>query len=198
MADAYNGLWSLTEADFVPITAEGAFRAVYGRMEFAYSTTQEEYNGKAIGARANNAHKITFYAAGANASAASFVYNVAHELGHAFNGNALSPDPTRDNPNRRTGQPYRDLLNGGISVNGRQIAGGTPYTRTALGYQLGPGNSQYPYRQNTAATPGEDFGDMFANWTFNSFTNDIYGAHRYNWMNNHMPGWMALAVAPNQ
>ncbi|MCA9962346.1 MAG: hypothetical protein KC443_25100, partial [Anaerolineales bacterium] len=178
--------------------AGATFKAVYGGVKFNYSSVQEYHNGKAIGARTNSAHEITFYDAAFSVLPLSFKYNIAHELGHAFNANALSADPTPANPNRRTGQPYRDLQNEGISVDNVLIAGGNPYLRTNKGYQLASGNKPYPYQQDTAPSPGEDFADMFSNWAFNSFAANAYGAERYAWMNSHMPEWTTLAVSVNQ
>jgi len=178
------------------------FTAVFGGTLLSHSTTQEYHNGKAIGARTNNAHKITFYDAAFGTRPISFKYNVAHEFGHSFNANASIAAPTEEFPNRRIGQPAVALRNEGVKLDENDpsslFAGGSPYIRSPqLGYQLENGKT-YPYQQNTTVSANEEIGDMFANWAFNSFASDDWGDARGNWMNNHMDGWVSLAVATNQ
>jgi hypothetical protein len=122
----------------------------------------------------------------------------AHELGHAFNYE-LAPNQTE--PNYTHGQGLIDLAQQGVGVNGVPISGATSrtswlgdYTRDFRGYQ----SNTFPHIQNPAANASEDFADMFFNYAYNSFTSDVYGRERYNFMSNHMSGWIALAVSNNE
>ena len=71
------------------------------------------------------------------------------------------------------------------------------YIRSNKGYQL-ENRKAYPYQQNTTPSAAEESGDMFSNWSFNSFDNDDYGTGRYGWMSNNMDVYLPLAVAANQ
>ncbi len=92
-----------------------------------------------------------------------------------------------------------------VWAGGLQIAGGG--LRTEYGYRPGePPFLRRPYQQHLLAddlpirVSGEDFADMFLNWTHNTFADDPdgYGEARYTWMNSRMPGWLALAINGNQ
>jgi hypothetical protein len=120
-----------------------------------------------------------------------------HELGHDFNAHSIR---TGNN----YGQPYVDLRVQGIHANDEMLAGNTNpdvfladagyVRRLDRGYQ----DDGLPWVQNTDWAAGEGFADMFANWVANSFTNDVYGTARYNWIESHMLGWIELAVSYNQ
>ena len=122
----------------------------------------------------------------------------AHELGHAFNY-ALSPNQTE--PDYSHGQGLIDLAQEGVWVNGVLISGATSstswlgnYKRDFRGYE----SDTYPYVQNPLETASEDFADMFSNYAYNSFAVGDYGIARYNFMDNHMSNWIALAVSNNE
>jgi hypothetical protein len=57
----------------------------------------------------------------------------------------------------------------------------------------------FPYQQNTAqvGNDGEEYADMYANWGFNSFTENPAGDARDQWMENHMTDWIAQALERN-
>jgi RHS repeat-associated protein len=116
---------------------------------------------------------------------------VLHELGHAFNANAIPDGAT-------LGQPYLDLENNPIIVNGVTITPSAGRPRTSDGYIVGPNGKRTPYRNSwDDEKAGEDFADMFANWVRSSFANDAYGRARYDWINDNMTRWIDLAVNHN-
>ena len=122
----------------------------------------------------------------------------AHELGHAFN-NALSPNQTE--PDYKHGQGLIDLAQEGVSVNGELISGAVDpnswlgdYKVDFRGYQ----SKSTPYVQNQELTASEDFANMFSNYVHNSFAVDDFGQKRYDFMDNHMNNWLALAVSNNE
>jgi hypothetical protein len=100
---------------------------------------------------------------------------IAHELGHLFNARVEDRGMTT---------PYDVLETEGVYAMEdeglRQIAGlcNEGYLRTDLGYRPNVGGRRYQW--NTAATKGEDFADMFSNWTYDTFADDIYG--KAEWM----------------
>lgn len=42
-------------------------------------------------------------------------------------------------------------------------------------------------------TPGELWADLFMNWTYGSFVNNIKGNYLNNWMSSNMPNWLSKA-----
>lgn len=83
--------------------------------------------------------------------------------------------------------------------SGGQRWGGTVWkTGHSRGDRLDTDDSLSPYQQNTTWSAAEESGDMFSNWSFNSFDNDDYGTGRYGWMSNNMDVYLPLAVAANQ
>ena len=125
----------------------------------------------------------------------------AHELGHAFN-------IATKQEGEFWGQGYIDLAQEGVWVGKDRIAGNIYpqsysdddyYIRTADGYRPGLySRNGGPYQQNNISAAGEDFADMFMNWSFNSFAHDDYGTARYSFMDDHMSTWISLAVSNNQ
>jgi len=118
----------------------------------------------------------------------NLLFNTIHEFGHLFAHHANNQ------------QPYDELINTPTKVDGVLVFGG--HTRTDYGYKPGPGGSQFPYQQHPCCIPGydpawggEDFADMFLNWSLNSFANNSYGTARYNWIDVNMPRWISLAVS---
>ena len=43
-------------------------------------------------------------------------------------------------------------------------------------------------------TTAEEFADMFIGWTYNKWSDDIYGEKRKNWMDEHMIEWVNLFI----
>jgi len=113
--------------------------------------------------------------------------NVAHELGHALD--QLGGRRARANLNAAQIGYVNSNTGQVVQVAGGGWAGG--YSR------IGDGFRPWPWQQNTAATPGEEFADMFLGWSFNGFAPNQAGAARYSWMSANMPRWIALAVAGN-
>jgi RHS repeat-associated protein len=129
---------------------------------------------------------------------------VAHEMGHVFNGVIVDKSVSGEIP-QTTVSPYNALTDEGIFAvtylkrsacySIEQIAGqvNNEYLRTSFGY--------LPYtRENTSASAGEDFADMFANWVMShsgyggGFTNDSYGIARHDWMDWHIYYWLDVLL----
>jgi RHS repeat-associated protein len=129
---------------------------------------------------------------------------VAHELGHVFNGVIVDKSVSGDIP-ETTVSPYSALNSEGIYAtpyvedstcyNAVQIAGviGGIYQSTTYGYLRGT-------QENTSASSGENFADMFANWVMahsgygGGFTNDAYGIARHDWMDWHIYYWLDVLL----
>ncbi|HOC22326.1 MAG TPA: RHS repeat-associated core domain-containing protein [Anaerolineae bacterium] len=201
LADALNGsarerrAWIATGDR--PVTAQEAFQLVYGnnRLVFrhiegdpiaGWAETHLDWAGNGC-YRGEICYDESIFDATHGLEWTS--QNVAHELGHGFD--------------QRGGRQARADLNAAqigyvdpgsgqvVPVAGGGWGGG--YVRTPFGYS----SRGMPWQQNTAATPGEDFADMFLGWSFNNFAPGQAGAARNSWMSANMPGWMALAVAGN-
>ena len=109
--------------------------------------------------------------------------NVGHELVHGID--------------QRGGRHGRADLNaariGYTDAEGQtvQVAGGgweDGYERRPIGFE------EWPWQQNKAPSPGEEFADMFLGWAHNHFTNDAAGVARYQWMSDNMFRWINLAI----
>lgn len=84
--------------------------------------------------------------------------------------------------------------NSTISVNGDHVSGYNPATgtfeRTTRGYRSDDyPDVQHPLTDN-GNTSGEDFADMYLNYTRDTFSSDDYGRARYLWMVGNMASWM--------
>lgn len=175
---------------YTPIAAREAFLAVHGgSVTFSRIADKVGYYGERTAKGV-----ITVYGDAAGNIEGNHMW-AKHEMFHDFNANAILAGKT-------LGQPYLDLEANPIFVDGVQISAGNGVPRTAAGYRPGEGgSSRTPYRNSFAGrdgVAGEDFADMGANWVSNSFMDDTAGRARYNWMENRMSGWIALAVAHNR
>jgi RHS repeat-associated protein len=128
---------------------------------------------------------------------------IAHELGHVFNATVVNRRSAGLIPSSLS-SPYNELEFDKIfafvedssspsGISSRQIAGNTAegYLRTRYGYRSEPG-----FQQNTSPVPGEDFADMFMNWSFgrSSFSSDHAGLVRYSWMERNMRVWLSTML----
>ncbi len=129
---------------------------------------------------------------------------VSHEMGHVFNGVIVNKTIAGEIP-ENTPSPYNALSVEGIYAipyinrlscySVEQIAGiaNGEYLRTLFGYLPNT-------RENTTASAGEDFADMFANWVMahssygNGFANDAYGIARHDWMDWHIYYWLTVLL----
>jgi hypothetical protein len=174
-----------------------AFLAVYGGTVTFNKTGTSSAEGAMGEAKSENLINVYIHDVSITSSIAGSMW-AAHELGHAFNY-ALSPNETE--PKYSHGQGLIDLAQKGIRVNDILISGASSstswlgdYVRDFRGYESGT----YPYIQNPEHSASEDFADMFSNYVYNSFATNDYGIARYDFMSNHMSGWIALAVSNNE
>ena len=179
-----------------PVTAQEAFQLVYGnnRLVFrhiegdpiaGWAETHLDWAGNGC-YRGEICYDESIFDAAHGLEWAS--QNVTHELGHGLD--------------QRSGRRARAALGaaqiGYTDSRGRVVrvaGGGWPggYRRRPDGF-ASPG---MPWQNNTAATPGEEFADMFVGWSFDNFAPGAAGAVRNSWMSANMPGWIAWAVAGN-
>jgi hypothetical protein len=123
---------------------------------------------------------------------------IVHELGHALQHSRYIND---------TQGPYASLETAAITDDrGLWVTGKHPgglFDRTALGYvsenppDMYHGKGLYPTTWNSNESHearNEDFADMYMNWVYNSFDyrSTVYGAgtNRYNWIEDHIAGWI--------
>jgi RHS repeat-associated protein len=161
-----------------------AWRVVFGFVKLVRVSKDTGY-----GAETFAPDKIEFYDDAFTGSLGFSVHLPIHEFGHLFGYRAQNAKGVR--------VPYQDMQDANVTVGDIAIFGGT--LRTDYGYQVikdeyGNIVQQFPWQQHSGSCCGEDFADMFLNWTLNSFANDQYGAARYNWMNSNMPRWIGLTV----
>lgn len=165
------------------LDAGQVWQAVYGSPLLARAGLGT--GAETFGNRNGKVNTIEFYD-GAFSKGLSLLDNAIHEFGHLFAHHVGYVGDVQ--------RPYSDLINTIITDNtGAQIAGGQ--VRTDDGYR----SAGLPSQQHRGVAGGEDFADMFLNWSLNSFAQDERGAGvaRYGWMNSNMPGWIALAVNGN-
>lgn len=193
-------------------TADQAFSSAFGTKSKPFSITLDTTNvcgcwGKTTGASsiilyqydyqwADKEH--TSYKLDANGLPQKFDTSissrlVAHEFGHAFNNNIGGLGVST------LGSTTIKTANGAyVEGNELDVNGNTVWNRTNDGYKSDwfP-DQQHPLKYDAAGnTAGEDFGDMFLNWTYNSFDTNPAGVARYDWMSAHMsgtgdlPGWV--------
>jgi hypothetical protein len=165
------------------LDAGRAWQAVYGNPLLARAGPGT--GAETFGNRNGKVNTIEFYD-GAFSKGLSLLNNAIHEFGHLFAHHVGYVGGVQ--------RPYNDLINTTIrDTNGAQIAGGR--TRTSDGYR----STGLPWQQHARVAGGEDFADMFLNWSLDSFAQDEAGAGsaRYGWINSNMPSWIALAVSGN-
>lgn len=119
--------------------------------------------------------RIDFYddAISVNPLDPKFLYNVVHELGHAFNYVTVQGSDAN---------PYNDL---------EQALGGALPSRNKVRIGMEP----YPLQQNTRATKNENyelFADGFLNWTYGSFNSTKQGVQTSDWFDTQMPLWVSI------
>jgi hypothetical protein len=166
-------------------SAATVFNQIYGGVTFSLSSEWEGDGG--AWAFTNNGHLVTVY----SAARGKFSYqNAAHEFGHAFARHVINPTIKPPNENR---QPYLDVGAANIKYihpdTKQVITLGTGNNRTNRGYAT----AGLDWQQNTKASDGEEFADMFLGWAFNHFAGDAAGAARYNWMSTNMADWLTQA-----
>ena len=190
MADAYNGLWSMMEANFTPLTAGQAFRsAMGGTVEFNRSNAGCTTGcwGEATRRRTITVYTDAFNNNGQARFAGTFngVQWAIHEMGHLFerrvNG-ILGWDHIRDTLGRH--RDFENLLSRGADNNENSYG----FAGTLFGWQQSP-----------ETTTGEIFADMVIGWTYGQWESrdgnlTASGAARAQFMNSHMPGWISLVV----
>lgn len=175
-----------------------AFLAVYGGTVTFHKTGIEASTlGEAVGKR-----KILVNIqedGGTITGEGSGTLWAAHELGHLFNNN-LSPNRTQ--PKYTHGQGLIDLAQEGVWVGTNKISGAVSSSSWLGDYKRGDfrgyQSNTFPYIQNDDLSASEDFADMFSNYVHNSFAVNDYGRARYDFMDSHMRGWIALAVSNNE
>jgi RHS repeat-associated protein len=191
MADAYNGLWSMMEANFTPLTADQAFRSVMGgTVEFNRSNAGCTTGcwGEATGRRTITVYTDAFNNNGQARFAGTFngVQWAMHEMGHLFE-NRVNGILGRDHIRNTLGNhdDFQTLLSRGAD-NDMEAYG---FAGTLFGWQQSP---------STAS--GEIFADMVIGWTYGRWETRIdgsltdSGAARAQFMNSNMPGWISLVV----
>jgi hypothetical protein len=164
---------------------QAIFRQVSARLE----------PGRAPAITDFDSHSITFHTNNFDPDRGG-MYTAVHEFGHLF-ANAVGKA-------QGIPVPYRDLQHAKVMATITEdgveqehfVFGGQ--TRTPLGYQQlkdVSGTTLLPSRwEQHRACCGEDFADMFLNWTLGSFAEDAYGAARSDWISERIPGWIALTV----
>jgi hypothetical protein len=156
-----------------------AFRKAHGDIRFSMESTKED-----DWSCARTGNGVTCY----NALGSINSRVIAHEFGHVFNANMV---------NNGLASPY-DVLGDStiVDANGNWVEGinsAEIWQRTFSGYQSDRAPDVYHgIRFDDWNSVGEDFADMYMNYIFNSFSADLAGTARYNWMDTHMEIWLAL------
>ncbi len=165
------------------VTAKQAFYRTYGNITFVRKSpgTVDGWGWSQVGSRG----EIWIDAVGNTGYWKYGRQNTAHELGHGL-AQLTGWDRARGNYNA-----YADIASAQIAVDGEVLRMGFQ-RQSWRGYQLVQGRT-WPWQQNTASTPNEEFADMFLGWVYNGFASDSFGAARYNWMATNMAEWIALA-----
>jgi RHS repeat-associated protein len=161
------------------------FHEIFGPMELAIN----DDNDMGIGCVAGAGFSCSEGTAG-RLSENSQSGLVTHELGHVFDHSISGWGYARS----VLGQSTITDANGNY-VEGRPLDGGG-WVRTNAGYRSDwfP-DQQHPLRLDDAGRErGEDFADMFMNWTHNSFANNPAGQARYAWMNRQMALFVDKAI----
>lgn len=177
---AYLGVFNVASALAYASGRESVdiFRRVYGPLSFILDT-----DGSGLWSCSSTGNIICVNAEGRITDRL-----IAHELGHEFRRRLLSRDVDL----------YAVLGSTTISdVNGDYVSGvrNGAWDRTFNGY-MGTG-APYVYHGSDDFddwnSPGEDFADMFMNWVYDSFSVDLAGEARYDWMDDNMTtNWMPL------
>ena len=139
---------------------------------------------------------------------------IGHELGHAFdrrmwikNGNSYAEDAPTNQLNRGLYIKVDPTnIDTWIFITGIDTYGSGQYKRNngIRGTESGYGSDTYPcqyhyYKPNgglmdqESESAGEEFADIFLNWSLGGFVNNTRGNLLKNWMNTNMPNWIALA-----
>jgi RHS repeat-associated protein len=176
--------WCTSDACQGKIAAD-VFRGVFGSMTIELADDDEEL-GCWAGA-GFTCHELT----GGDLADEMQEGLVAHELGHVF-----------DHSINGWGYGRAQLGSATITAGGVHVAGYDPGTggflRTTLGYRC----IDFPCMQHPITlddqgpTAGEDFADMFMNYTLGGFAEDAAGRARNYWMMTNMATWVNMAFGP--
>jgi RHS repeat-associated protein len=192
LREAYNGVTKVGYAlsgVMKNMNSAQAFKYVFGSMKFCSG----DCDGYKLGGYYGISHGSTILFKPEVLTG----YGVAHELRHSFETrvyDSLGKNVSNAPVNMLTahGNELLDLFNN--HVTGYDSNAGT-FVRTMLGYgDCGLQCAYHPLNMDDdGKTAGEDFADMFMNWTYNSFSSDPNGAGaaRNDWINRNMADWIS-------
>ena len=176
---AYKAVKGISEAFAGATGKNGAelFRTIFGEMEFSMGTEGSttdwycEATGSGFGC--------------SNASGKIDERLIVHELGHEFRNRFYS----------LTGIDIYSVLGGDTikDAQGNYVSGmrNGSWNRTFDGYRSSRAPSVYHgMNWDDWNKPSEETADMFMNWVFDSFKDDLAGEGRYSWMNTNMADWL--------
>ena len=114
-------------------------------------------------------------------------YHIAHEFGHALNASLLGAYRGLEAEDRSPYQVIDDAAAGLPDPAQREWddpAWGLP------AQEVDGGLRKYPYQQNTTATNGEYFADVFANWANGTLLDNDADRALGDWMDRMAPEWI--------
>jgi len=185
-------------AEIIGGTAAGAFNSIFGRMTFGLDQSLEEqgFFGQSLG-------NVINFQPGIQISPRL----VTHELGHAFEQRIYGKN---GNKYEGTNNPIEVLIHKGVwDKQGNLITGTTNHENSYLRYgNTGGSPFDNGYTSNDyhseaqwhpkgmkpdGNTAGEDWADIFMNWTFDTFAPGPAGTALNSWTTTNMAGWISEA-----